>query len=499
VKARIGLVNASLEADSTVLIKMDSAKAVPDDIFRISLHSLYIDGLTPADLLDTKSIHLDVLNIESPTIEVFHKKRKYNSAATKDTSSLYQKLAGQISTFSLDTLIIKDAGFIHHNLSMKNKKSELKDVSIYFKKILIDSTTEYDTTRFLFAKEALISLKDYSFRTSDGFYFLKADTVSISAPGNMMQMSGFSLKPVMSKAAFDKASGFRKEQYDISVRNISINRINWWDLLNEEGLTAGTVKISDSRIKVYLNRSLPAPPKSKVGSYPHQLLMKLKLPVKIDKIEVTGLDLSYEEYNPKSEKSAEIYFDNTSGTVSNITNQAGEIRKGQYMRVSARTSFMHDVPLQSDFAFDLAHHKEGKFHVDMQMTKIDKEQIEKMANRLGLFSIKSVNIKRLQAHVDGTNMLGSGIVLLLYDDLKIIPLKKDNSRESGMKQRNFLGFIINSFVLKDKNPSGNEKQRNPTGQFDRETDKSFFNLVWKTILVGILKTVGADPKLAKSK
>ncbi|HMF72058.1 MAG TPA: hypothetical protein VK616_11310, partial [Flavitalea sp.] len=148
VKARIGLVNASLEVDSSVLNKMDSAEGAPDDIFRISLHSLYIDGLDPADLLDTKSIHLNVLNIEKPTIEVFHKKRNYNSDKRKDTTSLYQKLASQISSFSLDTLFVKDAGFTHHNLATRDKKSELKDVSIHFNKILIDATTEYDTTRF---------------------------------------------------------------------------------------------------------------------------------------------------------------------------------------------------------------------------------------------------------------------------------------------------------------------------------------------------------------
>jgi len=485
VKSRIGLVNASLQVDSSVLTNMDSAERAPDDIFRISLDSLYIDGLDPADLLDTKSIRLKVLSLENPTIEVFHKKRSYNSDKRNDTTSLYQKLAGQIRSFSLDTLLVKDAGFIHHNLAMRNKKTELKDVSIHFNKILIDATTEYDTTRFLFAKEALISLKDYSFRTSDGSYFLKADAVSISAPQNMMQISGFSLKPAMSRAAFDKASGFRKEQYDITVKSISMNRI--------------TMKISDSRVKVYMNRSLPAPPKTKVGKFPHQLLMKLKLPVQIDKIKVAHLDLQYEEYNPKSGKSAEIYFDNTSGTISNITNQAGEIRKDQFMRVSAQTFFMHDAPLQSDFAFDLAHYKEGNFQVDMKLTKIDKEQLEKVANGLGLFSIQSLNIKSLEAHVDGTDMVGKGTVLLLYDDLKIMPLKKDGNSKSGMKQRNFQGFIINSFVLKDKNPFGNEKPRNPTAQFARETDKSFFNLIWKTILVGILKTVGANPALAKSK
>lgn len=89
-----------------------------------------------------------------------------------------------------------------------------------FPLILIDSTTEYDTSRFLFAKKALISLKDYSFRTSDRLYFLKAGSVSISAPENVMRISDFSLKPAVSRAAFDKTSGFRKEQFRFSKGTI---------------------------------------------------------------------------------------------------------------------------------------------------------------------------------------------------------------------------------------------------------------------------------------
>ncbi len=499
VNGRIALVGASLEFDSAVLIKMDSAKAAPNDIFRISLDTLHVDGLSPADLLNTRSINLNVLNINNPTIEVFHEKRKYNSSIKKNTTSLYQKIATQIGTVSVDSLSIKRANFIHHNLSKGNKKSALKDVSLTFNNILIDSTTEYDTTRFLFAKKALISMKDYSFRTSDGLYLLKADNLSVSAPEDVMRISGFSVKPTSGREALDKISPFRKEQYDINITKININGINWWDVLNNEALKVGKMTISDSRIKVYLNRALPPSTKSKVGKYPHQLLMNAKFPVKVDEINISGLDLSYEEYNPKSGKSAVIYFDNTSGTISNITNSARDIAHNPHMKVRARTSFMHDALLQTDFIFDLANYKKGKFSVDIQLTKINKEHLEKIANPLGLVSIKSLNVKKLEAHVDGNDVLGKGNVLLLYDDLKVIPLKRDDDEKNGMKQKWFQAFVINSFILKDKNPSGNDKPRNPTAEFVRESDKSFFNLVWKTILVGILKTVGAKPELAKSK
>ena len=80
-----------------------------------------------------------------------------------------------------------------------------------------------------------------------------------------------------------------------------------------------------------------------------------------------------------------------------------------------------------------------------------------------------------------------------------MPLKKDGDSNGGLKQRNLRGFLMNALIVKDENPSGNKEPRKPTGEFVRETDRSFFNLVWKTILVGILQTVGANPKLAESK
>jgi hypothetical protein len=236
-----------------------------------------------------------------------------------------------------------------------------------------------------------------------------------------------------------------------------------------------------------------------VGNYPHQLLMKLRFPVMIDTINVNALNVSYEEFNPNSGQLGKLYFDNTSGTIANVTNLKGKIDRSPYLKASVRSFFMHDSPLQADFSFDLAHYEEGRFHVDMKMTKINSDHVEEIARPLALFAIKSAHIKSLQAHLNGTNTLGKGRVLLLYDDLKIVPLKKDSGTKSGMKPKKIQGFIFNTLVLKDSNPTGDEKPRNPTAQFVRQPDKSFFNVVWKTILVGILKTVGAPPSMAKSK
>src|SRR4030095_1192348 len=91
--------------------------------------------------------------------------------------------------------------------------------------------------------------------------------------------------------------------------------------------------------------------------------------------------------------------------------------------------------------------------------------------------------------VEGTNASATSNVLMLYNDLHLTPLKKDNDSEGSLKKKTFTSFIGNLFVIKDNNPSNGET-REPEMTVERDHHDSFFNFVWKAILAGILKTIG---------
>jgi hypothetical protein len=64
-----------------------------------------------------------------------------------------------------------------------------------------------------------------------------------------------------------------------------------------------------------------------------------------------------------------------------------------------------------------------------------------------------------------------------------------------LKKKSVTSFIADTFVLKDENPSKDGQIRKENGVFNRKSG-IFFNMVWKTTFVGILKTIGAPEKLA---
>ena len=57
-------------------------------------------------------------------------------------------------------------------------------------------------------------------------------------------------------------------------------------------------------------------------------------------------------------------------------------------------------------------------------------------------------------------------------------------------------FLANAFVLKKDNPKEGESLRNVQAEFKRNPDGGFLIVVWKTIMAGALKTLGAPARMA---
>src|SRR5207342_50198 len=110
-----------------------------------------------------------------------------------------------------------------------------------------------------------------------------------------LDATGLSLKPRGKKENFSQKLSYYKDRYDITIAKASVKNIDWWQLVSEDGFTANYVKLNDGNVEVFADRTLPDPHKNKVGNYPHQLLMRLKLPVMIDKIDVSNFRVTYTE------------------------------------------------------------------------------------------------------------------------------------------------------------------------------------------------------------
>jgi hypothetical protein len=81
-----------------------------------------------------------------------------------------------------------------------------------------------------------------------------------------------------------------------------------------------------------------------------------------------------------------------------------------------------------------------------------------------------------------------GTVKMLYEDLKVALLEKDKGA-TELDKKSLMSFLAN-FVIKNDNPRGNEDPRIAQVHWERDPNRSLFNLCWKSLFKGIKETVG---------
>lgn len=495
VESRVYLKNVKLNYDNKVLDSLHKLQQAPDDVIKASFATLQINGINLDDVLTRNTIDFKDVLVTAPDIDVYHNRRSYNLQQRKDTISMYDRIMKNMDRISIGKVWIQKGNFTSHNLK-QNKRSQFKDVDLQLHNILLDSTTEFAKDRFLFSKNASLTLQNYTTKLKDDLYNVKIGKLVFTAPQNELQLSEVAFASPYNREQFSKKVNKQQEQYKLNIPSVTFDNINLWNFIQDEIFIANEMNVRDARLTVFLDRSMP-PPDSKMGNFLQQMIMKLPMDIHVSKTMIQNMDLVYEEYNPVSQQTGKLHLDKVNLDIRDITNNAQRIREKKNTIVNARASF-EGIPVTAKFVFDLVKHKEGKFSANIQTGSFDGARLNGLAVPLGLVKIERGTVNELNMQMQGNNLQASGQFSMLYDDLKLSMYEKERG-EKGLDKKGLISIIANAFVLKSDNPSRNNEPRKPPVSFQRIPEAGFFNLVWKTMLNGILKTVGANPKLGEKK
>jgi hypothetical protein len=477
--------NAALSIDSSRLKLMLANGSAPQDIYKASFTDLTINGLDISDFLNKKNVDLTTLSFNNPTLEIYHPVNKIDTAV-KDTTTLYSRIQKSLGHFSLKDLSVSNMNFVDHNLQQEQAKiTTFKNVSLKFGDIEIDSSTQYDTTRFLYAKHAAIYVPGYTYRTSDSLYFIKADTLILHASEKLIDMQGLALVPRYNKQDFSKQLKFYKDRYDVKFARATFKNVDWYRLFLGEGFIAKQATFINGAMEVYADKNIRPSPQSKIGHYPHQLLMRLNFPVTIDTVFIKNFKFTYKELNPKTQKTGEVTWNDVDGRITNVTNVKEKIAANKLVTVSAQSKLYNAGSFNVVFNFDLTKVEAGNFTVDINLGPMDGKILNQASETLGLFQVNNLSIKKLRAHIIANNNNAHSSVLFVYDDLKITALKKDDDSKQ-LKKKKFLSFFANTFILNKSNKISDAQPKYVS--YQRDPHRSFFSLIWKSLLKGITST-----------
>lgn len=478
--------NMNISYDSIRYTELEAAGNAPAVLMSIHIPQINVTGVkTPRALIDNEIVGRK-LEIKNPVINIIYTNSGKDSARAAPSKEVYEQVLGNLDLIQADTVIISGAQITTTSLRTTKKSIQIQDVSITLLDVKVDSTSSTDTSRILFSKQISISCGKLAWSSVNKLYDYSADSISINSLSRDLRIKSFRLAPTLNEEAFVKALPAQDDRFDFLINNIQLKNINLQALF-DQNILADSMLISTANFKIYRDLAITRDTKNRVGAYPQQTMQNIPIAFRIGKIILSNGFVEYKEKNQRTRQAGKVQFYKVYTAISNFTNDTTAIAGNNIMTADISSSFMNMTPLKVNWLFYLRH-PNGRFNVKGSLGALDLTQLNRITEPMGPVTIKKGKINGLDFNLQGNDYSMDGTVKLLYEDLKITMLEKDEETKE-LDKKVLKSFIANIFI-KNSNPKKNEEPRVAQVHFDRDTNRSIFQLSWKTLFKGLKETAG---------
>lgn len=481
--------SVSLNPDTLVFNQLKTLRHAPVHLFQLKLHKLRLNRIGVLTAYFDKKIEMNSIVLDHPSINVTRYQVPKSADTTKDGRTLYQLISKTLKSVHVKSIKIVDADFDYINGRTLKPLNSVKHLTVNIKDLLIDSLSQFDSTRFYYTKDIAFVLTGYRSLGKDKMYTMKIDTIAGSAADRTVRVKGFQMIPMYPELPFSRKYKYGKDRYDLNFDEISLAGVDFVKLNTDGSLYARSLTIGPAKAGIFVNRELPPPPNlDKVRNFPHVAVHRIPMPTVIDSLIIKNIDVAYTEYNPMSKKKGTIFFQNLTGKVTNLTNDSSRLVKDHHAIADLSALLMKTSRINVHIDFNLTD-KNAAFNYRGSVGAMNMLVLNPMAKNMGLVEIESGRMQKTEFDIQANKNGSSGVVRFHYTDLKVKLLKEGENGEAP-KKRGFLSFLANTLLIKNNNPDKGEAARVARTTFTRTPAASFFNELWKGVFIGIRETVG---------
>lgn len=443
----------------------------------IGLNNNRISGISTNDFIINRKIKADTVSSGGGTVSIYRNKKSgaVNEVIELDNDFFDEAEIKNISLGSTTLNIYNRADVKSAPMTIKNIRFAVNDIAE-----VQDGT---NLKRLISNSNWNFSGDGLSFTTKDNYYKIAIGPFAMNNAKTTLQLNKVAIIPLLSEAEFMKHQRFQHDQYNFVFNNLVLTGIDAQALINEQKIMADQVSMQ-AILKIYNDRTLDFDTSTKIGLYPHQMLYDLKVPVKIKTMKVYNSRVSYRERGRLSTQVGEVFFSDINATITNLCNIKEALAANNMLTLNASAKFMGLAALKTTWKLPV-NTTNGAFNVIGDIGGFDATKINSITKPLGMASIESGNVKSVRFGMSGDDYSSKGDFVVLYDKLKIKMLKNKGDEKPDIRTKTVTSFIAN-LIMKDANPSGG-KTRAAAIAFERDTKKSFFNLLWKSIFQGTKK------------
>jgi len=496
-------------------IKLKGLSYTPDSLFidsltksgyefmvpEIIIDKIVISGIGFQEAVQNRSVQINRIKINSPNI-IIHQisGKRIPEKSGKRTSEKESKsaipdsiLVDGLNGLNIDKLIISNGKIKIYNV--KRKRAGLSSEKLHFVINNIKLIKSKFENNYLYTKlgNTSLNIEKFNYKTPDNLYNVTFDVLSTKVNQDSVTITNLHYKPIYSKAAFSKQIKFQKERYDIKVENLLISHLDLMHLFSDNRITIKKIVFTSPYITIYRDKRIPL----KHGlnqKLPNQALKQMEFGLQIDTVSIDKGTFIYEEKTDLNSKTLYLSINNLSANITNISNIKTVVNNSNNMKIKLNGRLMGKAPLTFKMLFPLKARNDTFVFSGAVYGKVPFKTFNKAIYPVTGINIKDGTLNKMTFSGGGNPAYSQGTLLLLYNNLSLNVVKKDEKRNNK-----FLSWGATTLIRKN-NPIGNKPPKDVFMYFERDREGGIGTFLWKTILSGLKATfVGGKNSATKDK
>ncbi len=479
--------NIDLKPDSAVYNRRKQMHLAPNSLYSLKIQRLVVHHIHPLTLYFSKKIDIDQVVISRPDIKINYEQNRVQDTLFTGKKTTYQLLSKFLRSVHVNTILLNDVKFNYVDKHVKQNGIHLENLNFKATDLLIDSTTQQSTSRFLFCTDVSAELHNHTDTTQSKRYMYTINLLKFSTQSSQLVASGISFRPVKTVNEFFK--GNNEDCFAVNLDSLRLNNFDFKAYSKYHTFHATSATFVNGKFEMYAN---PAPNDTLTDqsvNFPQQLLHRQKLDIKIDTVVSDNTDVLYTEYGIKSGQPGTVRFNRINGKLYNITNNKTALQKDSMAHADMEGLFLGLTKIKAQFDFNLTD-PNTPFTFKGHLDSIRLKDVNAISMPLGMVKLASGEAKSVDFDVQANRVYATGTLTAIYNNLKIKLLKMNE--ENHLKKMGIISLLANAMIIKRDNPYYGERPRVAQIALKRRVYASMFNFMWKSVFMGLKETVGYD-------
>lgn len=321
-------------------------------------------------------------------------------------------------------------------------------------------------------------------QTRDSLFHITMNSFDLSYHDQSILLENLSFKPNVSNAVIQKNYRFQHTQFSGTVGNIAISGVNFDSLIHADKLFIEEVDIDSISALVYKDNT-KAKDLNHFPEYLGQSILGIPNPLLIKNLNATNISVTNEERKPDGSL-ARVNINRGTIEAKNITNLA----PNETLTIKSDAYLEGKVPFRLDLNFSYAR---SQFTFAGILQKFELAQINPIMEAYTPAKFTAGIADEIKFSGIAYQTKSTGNLTFLYHDLKVNLELEDKAKWKS----DIITFGANT-ALNTNNPANPAMPpREVKFQADRDMNRSFVNLIIKSILDGVKETMNLSKENRK--